>query len=135
MPLASIHGCDIHYTVDDFTDPWRDRKTVKTVFMHHAFFRGLDSLAGWVPALARHYRVVRIDSRGFGGSATPPTPFEMTMQQLADDVIGLLDHLRIDKAHYLGVASGGIAGQMIAVTNPARIESLTLCDSPPRRND
>lgn len=135
MPIVNINATRINYQIDDFTDPWRDRKTVKTVFMHHAFFRGLDSLAGWVPTLARHYRVVRIDSRGFGGSEAPPPPFEMTMQQMADDVVALLDHLGIERVHYLGVSSGGIAGQMIAASQPHRIESLTLCDSPHRLND
>lgn len=135
MPIANINGTQINYCIDDFTDPWRDPATVKTVFMHHAFFRGLESLTGWVPALARDYRVVRLDSRGFGGSSAPPPPFEMTMQHLVDDVVALLDHLNIEKVHYLGVSSGGIAGQMLAAAHPHRVESLTLCDSPHRLPD
>jgi 3-oxoadipate enol-lactonase len=134
MPTAQINDTTINFQVDDFTDPWRNRSSVKTIFLHHAFLRGLDSLTGWIPRLARHYRVVRIDSRGFGGSSAPPPPFEMTMQQLADDALGLLDYLEIERVHYVGVSSGGIAGQMLAATRPDRIESLTLCDSPHKLN-
>lgn len=135
MPMASVNGVQLHYQVDDFTNPWRDKKTVRTVLMHHAFFRGLDSLAGWAPILARHYRVVRYDSCGFGGSSAPPEPFAMTIEQLAADASGLMDHLEIEQAHFIGVSSGGIAGQILAATQPQRVASLTLCDSPHRLND
>lgn len=135
MPLATVNGVQLNYQVDDFTNPWIDKKKVRTVLMHHAFFRGLDSLAGWVPSLARHYRVVRFDSCGFGGSSAPPEPFAMTMEQLAADASGLMDHLDIEKAHFIGVSSGGIAGQILAATQPHRVASLTLCDSPHRLND
>lgn len=135
MALAQINETTINFHIDDFTDPWRDRTSIKTIFMHHAFLRGLDSLTGWVPRLSRHYRVVRIDSRGFGGSSAPPPPFEMTMQHLVDDALGLMDYLELEEVHYFGASSGGIAGQILAATRPERIESLTLCDSPHKIND
>lgn len=130
MPIARIHDFDLNYQVDDCVDPWRDPKEVPTVLMHHAFFRGMASLAGWVPTLARRYRVVRYDSCGFGGSGAPPEPFALTMQQLSLDALGLMDHLELERVHFIGVASGGIAGQLLATTHPGRLKSLTLCDSP-----
>jgi 3-oxoadipate enol-lactonase len=135
MPLAEVNNVTINYRIDDFTDPWRDAASVKTILMHHAYLRGLESLTGWVPILARAYRVVRFDSRGFGGSSAPPAPFDMTLNQLAADALGLMDYLNIEQVHFVGVSSGGIAGQLLAVSNPTRLLSLTLCDSPHRLND
>jgi pimeloyl-ACP methyl ester carboxylesterase len=135
MPLASVNGIQIKYEIDDFTDPWLDKSSVPTVLMHHAFFRGLTSLAGWVPRLAKHYRVIRYDSCGFGGSSARPLPFSMTMEQLAEDARGLMDYLEIAKVHFMGVSSGGIAGQILAASHPDRVISLTLCDSPHKLNE
>lgn len=135
MPLARINDFDLNYCIDDYTDAWCDKRRLGTILMHHAFFRGLESLAGWVPTLARHYRVVRFDSCGFGGSSAPPEPFELTLDQLASDALALMDHLEVERCHFVGVSSGGIAGQLLAVSHPHRIRSLSLCDSPHRLND
>jgi pimeloyl-ACP methyl ester carboxylesterase len=56
---------DMHYRVDDFTDPWRPPQTI--LMLHGNAESGLAWYA-WAPKLARHYRVVRPDMRGFGGS-------------------------------------------------------------------
>jgi 3-oxoadipate enol-lactonase len=56
---------DMHYEVDDFTDPWRKPETI--LMLHGNAESGLAWWA-WVPHLARHYRVVRPDMRGFGQS-------------------------------------------------------------------
>ena len=59
----------MHYEVDDFTDPWRQPETI--LLLHGNAESGL-AWYGWVPALARHYRVVRPDMRGFGQSTPMP---------------------------------------------------------------
>ena len=55
----------MHYEVDDFTDPWRKPETV---LLLHGNAESGAAWYGWVPHLARHYRVVRPDMRGFGAS-------------------------------------------------------------------
>ena len=135
MPIAKVNGVELNYRVDDLTLPWADKSKVKYILTHHAYFRGLESLTGWVPILAQHYRVVRFDSRGFGGSSAPPPPFEMTIPQLASDALGLMDHLGVERFHFLGMNSGGLAGQILAAEHPDRVESLTLCDTPHRLPD
>lgn len=135
MPLAPVNGVELNYRIDDLTLPWIDKSEVKYILTHHAYFRGLESLTGWVPTLARHYRVVRFDSRGFGGSSAPPEPFEMTIPTLSQDALALMDHLGVEKFHFLGMNSGGIAGQILAAEHPHRVLSLTLCDTPHRLND
>ena len=61
-PTADL---EMHYEVDDFTDPWRRPQTV--LLLHGNAESGL-AWYGWVPTLARRYRVVRPDMRGFGAS-------------------------------------------------------------------
>ena len=130
MPLVQVDGAEINYQVDDFTDPWCDKKDVRTIVMHHSAHRGLETFTPWIPTLARKYRIVRFDTRGVGGSSAPPEPFKMTLQHLVDDSLSLMDQLELERVHWIGCQSGGIAGLKIAAAHPERIMSLTLCNSP-----
>ena len=130
MPFVHVDGAEINYRIDDFTDPWCDKSKVKTVVMHHAAHRGLETFTPWVPTLSRKYRVVRFDTRGVGGSTAPPEPFKMTVQHLVDDSISVLNHLGLDHVHWVGTQSGGVVGLIIAATRPELINTLTVCNSP-----
>ena len=55
----------MHYEIDDFTDPWREAETI--LMIHGNAERG-QAWYGWVPTLAREFRIVRPDTRGFGES-------------------------------------------------------------------
>ena len=93
------------------------------------------SMWDWnVPALADRYRVLRYDKRGHGGSQTTPAPY--SIPQLADDAVALLDALKIDKVHFIGLSMGGMIGQQLGARYPERVYSLSLCDTasemPPR---
>ncbi|CAM3651449.1 3-oxoadipate enol-lactonase [Polynucleobacter brandtiae] len=93
------------------------------------------SMWDWnVPALTDRYRVLRFDKRGHGGSETTPAPYNMG--QLADDAVALLDALKIDQVHFIGLSMGGMIGQQLGARYPERIRSLSLCDTasemPPR---
>jgi len=69
MPTVTANNCEMYYEVDDFTDPWVTEK--ETVWLQHGVGRSTKFWYHWVPALARHYRVVRRDMRGHGQSADP----------------------------------------------------------------
>jgi 3-oxoadipate enol-lactonase len=93
------------------------------------------SMWDWnIAALADRYRVLRYDKRGHGGSGISPGPYSIS--QLADDAIGLLDALEIQKAHFMGLSIGGMIGQQLGARFPERIYSLSLCNTasemPPR---
>ena len=81
---------DMHYEVDDFTDPWRQPETI--LMLHGNAESGLAWYA-WVPALARQYRVVRPDMRGFGQSTPMPRDYPWTLDRLIEDFCLLMDHL------------------------------------------
>lgn len=77
-------------------------------------------------ALEEHFRVVRYDTRGHGESPVTPGPY--AIDDLADDVIALLDRLGVAKAHFVGSSLGGITGMRLASRNPDRVDRLaTLC--------
>lgn len=84
--------------------------------------------------LARHLpedvRLIRLDSRGRGGSdwADPAT---YSVAQEASDAVALLDHLGIDRAAILGSSRGGLLGLAIAATQPSRVLGLCLNDVGP----
>ena len=84
----------------------------------------------WQPQideLRRHYRVLSYDTRGHGGTDAPAPPY--TLQQLGEDAVSLLDALDMDRVHWVGLSMGGMIGQCIALTQPGRFRSLSLCDT------
>ncbi|GAB2446340.1 3-oxoadipate enol-lactonase [Nocardioides hungaricus] len=75
-------------------------------------------------ALAEHFRVVRYDTRGHGGSPVPAGPYDI--DDLADDVVMLLETLGVEKAHFVGLSLGGMTGMRLAARNPERVNRLVV---------
>ncbi len=87
---------------------------------------GADHLA-WgfqLPAFAERYRTVAFDNRGAGQTDAPDHPY--TTRMMAEDTVGLMDRLGIERAHVLGVSMGGMIAQEIALNHPDRVRSLQL---------
>lgn len=82
-----------------------------------------------VPALARHFRVLRFDTRGHGNSSVPAGPY--SLDRLGRDVLELFDALGVTRAHFLGLSLGGIIGQWLGVHAPDRIDRLILANTSP----
>jgi 3-oxoadipate enol-lactonase len=80
-----------------------------------------------IPELSRHFRVVRYDARGHGESSVPVGAY--SIDRLGRDVIELMDALRIDRAHFLGLSLGGFVGQWLGVHTPARVDRLILSNT------
>ena len=78
-----------------------------------------------VPAFMDRFRIVLYDKRGHGLSDAPPAPY--SLDDHADDLIALLDHLKIGKAALVGLSVGGMISQRIAVRAPERVQAITLC--------
>jgi 3-oxoadipate enol-lactonase len=75
--------------------------------------------------LSRHYRVIVFDNRGAGRSSSPDKAYSII--QMADDLAGLLEYLKIGKAHVLGHSMGGFTAQEFAFKYPEKIKKLMLC--------
>lgn len=81
-------------------------------------------------ALAAHFFVVRYDTRGHGQSERGSAP--VTIDRLGRDVLGLLDHLDIARAHFCGISMGGITGQWLGAHAPGRILKLVVANTAAR---
>jgi len=80
---------------------------------------------GQMAAFTEHFRVVRYEHRGHGGSPAPPGPY--TIDDLATDVLQLLDRLGISLASFAGISLGAMVAMRIATTDPDRTDRLALC--------
>jgi 3-oxoadipate enol-lactonase len=126
--FTASDGVPLAYYVDDFTDPWRQ---APTLVLLHAAMGSARRYYAWVPPLARHYRVLRMDLRGHGGSEIPPADRPLTLDRLVADVIELLAHLGVGSAHIVGNSAGGYLGQQLAMNHADRVRSLMLFGSTP----
>ncbi len=120
MPMIDAGDARLHYRVDgdDAAPPLVLSNSLGTDF---------DMWALQMPLLAAHFRVIRYDTRGHGRSSVPPGPY--TLEQLGRDVVALLDHLQIDRAHFCGLSMGGLTGLWLAVHAPSRIDRLVLANT------
>jgi pimeloyl-ACP methyl ester carboxylesterase len=87
---------------------------------------------GVLPELARDHRVLALDLRGHGHSDKPHDP--RAYDELALDVIRLLDHLQIEKSHVVGYSLGGIIVAKLLTTYPERFRSAVLGGAAYRRS-
>lgn len=81
-----------------------------------------------VPALARHFRLLRYEHRGHGapGAQSPAPPGPYSIADLGGDVLALLDDHGVDRALYCGVSLGGMVGMWLAAHAQDRIAGLGL---------
>ena len=81
--------------------------------------------------LTREFQVIRYDMRGFGQSGPPASE----RYAHADDLRDLLDHLRVDKAHLVGLSKGGAIALDFTLAYPRRVNKLVLIDTVERVNE
>jgi proline iminopeptidase len=85
-----------------------------------------------LPAVEEHLTVVYVEPIGTGGSGRLAThPHGYTRDRYVQAVLGLLDHLGLDRAHFLGHSHGGFVAQRLALTHPERVAGVVLYDSAP----
>jgi 3-oxoadipate enol-lactonase len=120
MPQIAANGIDIHYELSGPAD-------APVVLLSNSLGTRLKMWDAQLPALAQRYRVLRYDGRGHARSTAPTGPYSLEM--LADDAIGLLDGLGIQRVHFCGVSMGGMVGQLLGARHAPRLRSLTLCST------
>lgn len=123
MPIAkAADGATLHYTVHDYTDPW---KPAPTMLLQHGFARSGRFWFGMVPYLARFFRVICPDTRGMGQSIPLQDPLvRLTPQNCIDDMNAVAEHAGADSFHLVGESIAGGLCLMHAGQYPARVRTL-----------
>lgn len=115
MPKIRVSDIDMYYEVHGKGEPL-------------LLIMGLGSdLTSWIlqiPDFSKKYQVIAFDNRGVGRTDAPDMPYSIAM--MADDTIGLLDALGIERAHILGLSMGGMIAQELALKYPRRVKRLVL---------
>lgn len=113
-------GVKVFYTVQGSGTP--------VVLIHGLHSSGAINwtIPGTTAALAQSHRVIVMDCRGHGKSDKPQTE-DAYGAAMAEDVVALLDHLDIRKAHIAGYSMGGMIALKTAVLHPERVQGLLLC--------
>ena len=113
------NGIAVHYTDEGEGEP---------VVLLHGFAVNSDlnwRRSGFISMLRRDFRVITMDLRGHGLSAKPHVPAQYGLEMVYD-VVRLLDHLGIDKAHVVGYSLGGFITLKLAATVPQRLLSASI---------
>ncbi len=111
---ADVNGVHMYYELYGEGSP--------LVLLHGGMMTIDLNFATLIPALAEKYLVIGVEAQGHGRTADTGRP--ITPAALASDVIGLLDHLGIDRAHVLGHSQGAAVTIELAVTFPQRVRSI-----------
>ncbi|MFA5367281.1 MAG: alpha/beta hydrolase [Dehalococcoidia bacterium] len=124
MPVVKVDDIKIAYTE-------RGRGEVVMLIM------GLGAVKeSWflnIPTLSKYFRVIAMNSRGVGKISRMGEAY--TMRRMAQDTVGLLDALNIERAHIVGVSLGSMIAQEVAISFPQRVNKLILAATTPGMND
>ncbi len=125
MPFISVNNTRLFYRLEGNED-------LPVLVLSHSL--GCDH-AMWAPQMPdflQYFQVLRYDTRGHGASEAGRG--EYTLSQLGNDLLGLVDALKISKFSLCGLSMGGTIGQWLAIQAPDRITALVLANSSPRLN-
>jgi 3-oxoadipate enol-lactonase len=120
---ATVNGISVNYTLEGPAN-------APVVTLSHSLATDLSMWDPTVPALTGRFRVLRYETRGHGQTDAPKGAY--TLDQLADDALGLLKALGVARTHWVGLSMGGMIGQTLALKAPEVFQSLSLCDTSSR---
>jgi 3-oxoadipate enol-lactonase len=115
MALANINGVDLFFDQIGAGEP---------LLFHHGYTGSHDSWAGIVDRLEDRYQCTVMDCRGAADSAHPEDGY--TVAQMANDVIGMADHLGLQSFTYIGHSMGGVIGMQLGLEYADRLTKLIL---------
>lgn len=124
MPYADVNGLHLYYEQHGHGRP--------LVLIHGGLLTIELSFGTAIPVLSEHHQVIAIELQGHGRTADIDRP--MAFEDLARDVVGLLDHLGIERADVFGFSFGGLTTYQLLIDHPHRIRRAVVA-SADHRND
>jgi pimeloyl-ACP methyl ester carboxylesterase len=123
--FAQVNNIDLHYIQYENKHP--------KLLLLHGLTANAHAFHGLIKAgLHEHFSVISVDQRGRGLSSKPA--FAYSIHDHALDVIGLLDHLEIEKIHICGHSFGGLMASYLAYHYPERFNQIVILDAAPKMN-
>ena len=124
--LADIRGVAINYEVSgNESRPWLTFSNSLATNLHM-----WDEQAA---ALAEDFRILRYDKRGHGKSAPIEGPY--SFDDLVGDVVGLWDHLGIQKSYFVGLSIGGMTAQALVLSHADRVAATVMANTSAHSSD
>jgi 3-oxoadipate enol-lactonase len=113
LPFVDVNGVKVYCEVHG---------KGQTILFLNGVLANTSSWFGQIPYFSKNYQTVLMDFRGQGKSDKPSTRYPMEMH--ADDVKAVMDHLKIAKAHVVGISFGAEVGLIFATRYPQRLKTL-----------
>jgi len=117
---AIVNGIEVHYIEVG-------NSHALPIILVHAFPLNHEMWQPQIESLAKRFRVIAYDIRGYGKTMTPDSQY--MIEFLVDDLIGLLDYLKIERAILCGLSLGGYIALRTVERNPERVLALILADT------
>jgi pimeloyl-ACP methyl ester carboxylesterase len=121
---APVNGLKMYYEIHGSGDP--------VVLLHGAFMAVTGDWMDWVNELAKTRKVIAVDMQGHGRTADINR--DITYENLADDVAGLLDYIKIPRADIMGYSLGGGVAFECAIRHPEKVRKVVIISAPFRRD-
>jgi pimeloyl-ACP methyl ester carboxylesterase len=112
-----------YYEIHDHTDAWTKPETILFV---HGFTENCSAWRAWIPHLSRYYRLLTVDTRGFGKSGAVAADSRLTTELFVDDLVRIINHLVGAPVHVVTAKSGGTIVVRLAATRPDLVKSIVL---------
>ena len=122
-------GTDQFFTRKDVRLRYREVGRGEPVVLLHGWAQRIELMEDLADSLADTHRVIVLDERGFGSSTKFASPARFGLA-MVDDVVALLDHLRIPRAHLVGHSMGAAVAANVALRYPGRVATVALVAGP-----
>ncbi|MDF3836784.1 3-oxoadipate enol-lactonase [Cupriavidus basilensis] len=122
MTTAFHQGAALHYRIEGAAD-------APVLVLSNSLGTDLQMWAPQMDSLLTRFRVLRYDTRGHGGSSLPGSAEPFGFAELGRDVLAIMDHAGIGRAHFCGLSMGGMTGIWLAAHHPERFDRFVLANT------
>src|SRR5690348_13383147 len=120
MPIVKLGAAHVHYSLEGQSE-------APVLMFSNSLGADFSMWDAQAATFQKKFRVLRYDTRGHGQSSATPGPY--SIEQLANDVLALLDSLKIARVHFCGLSMGGMIGMWLGMNAPERLNRLVLCNT------